>query len=265
MHQHFAVIGKPITHSLSPVIHQYFARQTNILLTYEKIEGDEHLFEQQVSDFFTYDGKGLNVTLPFKQRAFAMAQKSTLRCQLAGAANTLWVQDNQLNADNTDGIGLIRDLSRYIKLPGKNILILGTGGAARGIIHPLLAIKPSSLTVANRTVENAAKLKDDFPQINYCGLDNLSGEFDLIINATSASLAGKTISLPGQIMLQKPFCYDLAYQKKEDTPFVGYGKSLGCETADGMGMLVEQAAEAFFIWNKVRPETESLLALLRQQ
>ena len=148
----------------------------NIELTYEKIKGDEQCFEQQVSDFFTRDGKGLNVTLPFKQRAFAMAQKSTPRCQLARAANTLWLQENQLHADNTDGIGLIRDLTRYIELRGKNILILGAGGAARGIIHPLLASNPDTLIIANRTIEKVIELQSDFPQLRCSDLDSLSGD-----------------------------------------------------------------------------------------
>ncbi len=264
MLKHFAVIGNPITHSLSPVIHQYFARQMSIELTYKKIQGDEHRFEQQVSDFFIQDGKGLNVTLPFKQRAFAIAQKSTFRCRLAGAANTLWLQENQLNADNTDGIGLIRDLTHYIELQGKNILILGAGGAARGIIHPLLEANPATLTVANRTIEKGTELQGVFPQIRCSGLDNLSGDFDLIINATSASLEGKNISLPGDVMSQKPVCYDLAYKQKEATPFINYAKHWGCYAIDGMGMLVEQAAEAFFIWNGVMPETVPVLKLLRQ-
>ncbi|BCA96958.1 shikimate dehydrogenase (NADP(+)) [Legionella antarctica] len=264
MLKQFAVIGSPITHSLSPVIHQYFAHQMNVELEYKKIRGNEHRFEQQVSDFFIQDGKGLNVTLPFKQRAFALAQKKTFRCQLAGAANTLWLDEKQINADNTDGIGLIRDLNRYIELQGKNILILGAGGAARGIIHPLLEANPSSLTVANRTVEKVTELLGSFPQIKCSGLDNLSGDFDLIINATSASLDGKNISLPKYVMSPKPVCYDLAYKKKEATPFVNYAKNWGCDAIDGMGMLVEQAAEAFFIWNGAMPETEPVLKLLRQ-
>lgn len=264
MSKRFAVIGNPVSHSLSPVIHQYFARQTDIKLTYEKVKGDEVLFEQQVSDFFIDHGKGLNITLPFKQKAFAMAQKRTTRCQLAGAANTLWLQENQLYADNTDGIGLINDLTHYLQLKDKKILILGAGGAARGIIHPLLAINPSVLTVANRTVAKAEELKNDFPLIKCTGFDNLSGAFDLIINATSASLEGATIFLPEHIMAQKPVCYDLAYKKNEPTPFVTYARNLGCQAIDGMGMLVEQAAEAFFIWNGVRPETRPVLELLRQ-
>jgi shikimate dehydrogenase len=258
----FAVIGKPVAHSLSPIIHQHFAHQTNIHLSYEKIMGDDQFFEQQVSDFFIHNGKGLNITLPFKLRALAMAQQSTSRCQLAGAANTLWMQDNKLYADNTDGVGLLRDLTRYIELQGKNILILGTGGAARGIIHPLLTAHPITITVASRTIEKAIVLQSDFPQIKCASLDTLSGKFDLILNATSASLEGKTILLPTKVMSQKPVCYDLAYKQKEETPFVQYAKNLGCTAIDGIGMLVEQAAEAFFIWNEVMPETEPVLELL---
>ncbi len=260
----FAVVGNPITHSLSPIIHQSFAHQTKIELSYEKILGDELLFEQQVSAFFIDGGKGLNITLPFKQRAFSMAQQRTLRCQLAGAANTLWMHNNELHADNTDGIGLIRDLTRYIDLSGKRILILGTGGAARGIIHPLWAVNPQAITIASRTVEKAMALQNDFPQIQYASLDTLSGRFDLIINATSASLEGNVVFLPQQVMSQKPVCYDLAYQQAKATPFVDYTKNLGCIAIDGIGMLVEQAAEAFFIWNGVMPKTEPVLELLRQ-
>ena len=264
MVHHFAVIGNPIEHSLSPVIHQYFAQQTNIELSYDKIKGSEQFFEQQVSDFFTNNGKGLNITLPFKQRAFALVENKTLRCQLAGATNTLWIQDNQLYADNTDGIGLLRDLARHTELSEKNILILGAGGAARGIIAPLLAINPASLTVANRTIEKGVKLKEDFPQINYCGLNNLSGLFDVIINATSASLDNKMVAFPKLLMQAKPFCYDLAYCQKKATPFVDYAQKQGCKAIDGLGMLIEQAAESFFIWNKIMPQTNSLLAVLRQ-
>lgn len=261
--KHFVVIGSPITHSLSPEIHHYFAQQTHISLTYEKMLGDEQLFEQQVSDFFAVGGKGMNITLPFKERAFALAQKTTSRCQLAGAANTLWVKNNQLHGDNTDGIGFIRDISRYIDLAGKNIVILGAGGAARGIIAPLLAMQPASLTVTNRSREKAVALQGAFPQINYVSLDKLSGKYEVIINATSAGLEGKTLFLPEQVMAQHPFCYDLSYDLKEDTPFVFYAKNHGCKAMDGMGMLVEQAAEAFFIWNEVMPKTEPVLEHLR--
>lgn len=264
MFQHYAVIGNPVSHSLSPVIHHYFAEQTDIELRYEKIKGDDHIFEQQVVEFFANHGKGLNVTLPYKQRAFAMAEVQTSRCRLAGAANTLWMKENQLHADNTDGIGLIRDLTRYMILQDKNILILGAGGAARGIIYPLLEQKPAALSLCNRTLEKAKELQAEFSQIHCIELNKLSGQFDLIINATSASLEGTSLILPAEITEQKPFCYDLAYKQKEMTPFVQYAKSIGCDAVDGLGMLVEQAAEAFKIWNEVMPQTGPVLKLLRQ-
>jgi shikimate dehydrogenase len=259
----FAVIGLPIAHSLSPVIHQYFAQQTKLVLTYEKIKGDEHSFEQQVSDFFASGGKGLNVTLPFKQRSFILAKKVSTRCKKAGAANTLWVHDGQLWADNTDGIGLIRDLARYIDVVGKKILLLGAGGAARGIIAPLLAANPSSLVIANRTLEKAQHLREEFPQIRCIALSRIDESFDLVLNATSASIAGEVFKLPEICLLQQPLCYDLAYALNQDTPFVAYCKSRGCQALDGLGMLVEQAAESFYIWNGVMPMTEPVLNVLR--
>lgn len=265
MSQNFAVIGHPVAHSLSPFIHQQFAQQTRIPLVYSKIEGDEQQFEQQVSAFFSDSGKGLNVTLPFKQRAFAMASVRTSRCVQAGAANILWMHNGTLHADNTDGVGFIRDLTRYIDLSGKNILILGAGGAARGIMYPLLTMDPGSLTVANRGLTNARALQNDFPEISCCSLDRILGSFDLIINATAASLDGKIIELPSMVLLHKPLCYDLVYDRDQDTPFVAYAKNSGCHALDGMGMLVEQAAEAFFIWNKVLPDTKPILDILAKR
>ncbi|MFI4962610.1 MAG: shikimate dehydrogenase [Legionellales bacterium] len=254
----FAVIGNPIEHSLSPVIHQYFAQQVPINLTYEKIKGYETTFDQQVSDFFASSGKGLNVTVPFKQRAYDLATKTTPRCEQAQAANTLWMDQGHLWADNTDGIGLLRDLSRHISLPGKRILILGAGGAARGILNPLLEAQPTSLALANRSLQKAATLLVDFPQISCLDLRQLRAEYDLIINATSASLKGALIQIPEHCLSNKPFCYDLAYQMTKPTAFVAYAKSQGCEAIDGLGMLIEQAAEAFFIWNGFMPRTDSL-------
>ncbi|HHL3492366.1 TPA: shikimate dehydrogenase [Legionella pneumophila] len=259
----FAVIGNPIAHSLSPVIHQMFAQQTQIELIYEKILGDDIKFEQQVSDFFIQCGKGLNVTLPYKKRAYEFATVHTQRCTLAGAANTLWMKENQVHADNTDGIGLIRDLSRFLELKGKKILILGAGGAVRGIISPLLETKPLKLIVANRTLAKAEELQHQFPQVNVKSLDELSESFDLIINATSASLSGQIIVLSEEVLSHKPFCYDLAYNQKTSTTFVQYARNGGCEAADGLGMLVEQAAEAFFIWNNIMPSTKEILEQLR--
>ncbi|WP_058464011.1 shikimate dehydrogenase [Legionella cincinnatiensis] len=263
MPQRYAVMGNPIAHSLSPIIHQHFAKQVNVSITYEKIKVDDHTFEQQVTDFFNQEGKGLNITLPFKQRAFTMAQQRSHRCQQAGAANTLWINADQLQADNTDGIGFIRDLSRYLSVQNKHILILGAGGAARGIIYPLLEEHPAALIIANRTPEKAAALQLDFPQIKCINLHEVEGVFDIVINATSASLAGEFIALPLECMAAKPFCYDLSYKHQDITAFVQYARDLGCDAVDGLGMLVEQAAEAFFIWHGILPETKDVLRLLR--
>lgn len=263
MSQRFAVIGNPIAHSLSPIIHQCFAKQVNIQLTYEKIKADDPSFERLVADFFAQEGKGLNVTLPFKQRAFEMALQRSLRCKQAGAANTLWMEANQLHADNTDGIGLIRDLNHYISVEGKRILILGAGGAARGIVHPLLENSPKELIVANRSLAKAEEFQRAFPQTKCVGFNEIKGHFDLVINATSASLAGEFIALPDECMSAKPFCYDLSYKQHGTTAFVEYARALNCDAADGLGMLVEQAAEAFFIWHKVMPETQEVLMFLR--
>ncbi|MFT4058839.1 MAG: shikimate dehydrogenase [Legionella sp.] len=263
MLQRFGVVGNPIEHSLSPVIHQCFGKQTNISLGYNKIKADNIKFEQIVVDFFAQGGKGLNITLPFKQRAFALAKQRTQRCNLAGATNTLWIQDQQIHADNTDGIGLIRDLEHYIFLPGKRVLIIGTGGAARGIIHPLLENGLSKLVVVNRTAAKADEFRQIFPQVQCIGIDELNEPFDLVINATSASLVGDFITLPQVCLSQKPFCYDLSYKQHVDTAFVHYAKEQRCDAIDGLGMLVEQAAEAFFIWHEVMPQTQEVLKYLR--
>ncbi|MFA6302168.1 MAG: shikimate dehydrogenase, partial [Legionella sp.] len=261
----FAVIGKPIAHSLSPIIHQLFAQQMKIELTYEKILGDEINFEQQVRDFFAAAGAGLNITLPFKERAFALATEHSNLCLQAGAANTLWIKQGQINAENTDGIGLIRDLSSAINVTDKNILILGAGGAVRGILGPLLAEKPASIVVANRTRAKAEALRLDFPQIICADLSQLTGTFELIINATSASLDGTLVTIPEHCFAIKPFCYDLAYHAHKPTAFVAFAKSQGCKARDGLGMLVEQAAQAFRVWHGLMPATEPVLVQLRKE
>ncbi|ASQ44833.1 shikimate dehydrogenase [Legionella clemsonensis] len=263
MQNHFAVMGNPIAHSLSPFIHQQFAKQTQLSLIYEKKLVAEDCFELQVSNFFAQGGKGLNITLPFKERAFAMAKKRTARCLQAKAANTLWMQDDILCADNTDGIGLIKDLSRYIPLTDKKVLVLGAGGAARGIIGPLLDSGISQLTLANRTIERAEILHREFQTLSYCSFNELKGQFDLIINATSASLGKEALKLPLNILQPTTYCYDLAYNIQEATSFVKWAQTHQCKGIDGLGMLVEQAAEAFFIWHGVRVKTEVVLAKLR--
>lgn len=265
MSQHFAVVGNPIAHSLSPIIHQQFAAQHHIELIYDKIKGDDLHFEQQVKDFFVNGGRGLNITLPFKQRAFALAQLHSERCNMAGAANTLRLAEGQLVADNTDGVGLICDLNRYLKLEQKRILILGAGGAARGIIHTLLGETPASITVANRSDEKKAQFTRDFPMIKWCRLEHIGNGYDLIINATSATLTQQQLLLPAQLIDANPFCYDLSYQLHSDTAFVDWAQALGGRAVDGLGMLVEQAAEAFFLWHGVRPVTTELIKRLRLQ
>ncbi len=263
MLQRFAVVGNPVDHSLSPIIHQFFAKQTGLNLAYEKIKADMHSFSQLVHEFFTHQGQGLNVTLPFKQQAFILASQHSERCIKAGAANTLWMSQGRLQADNTDGIGLINDLKRYVSLEDKRVLILGAGGAARGIIYPLAQNCLRELVLSNRTFANALALKDDFPLLNCIEIDKLNGAFDLVINATSSSLTGDLIKLPSTCLDQTTICYDLAYNQQMNTPFVQYARSLGCTAVDGLGMLVEQAAESFFIWHGIRPETEELINLLR--
>jgi shikimate dehydrogenase len=263
--QCFAVMGNPIAHSLSPLIHTRFAQQAGLELRYDKIEVAKECFESEVSSFFAQGGKGLNITLPFKQRAFAMAARCTPRCQQAKAANTLWMSGKKLHADNTDGIGLIRDLSNYQQIAGKRVLLLGAGGAARGIIAPLLAAQVAQLIVVNRSEERAEALQADFAQIECCRLSELQGSYDLIINATSASLTEERLSLPQSVLEAIPFCYDLAYSKEGTTSFVQWAHERGLDAVDGLGMLVEQAAEAFFIWHGLRPDTASVLSELRKE
>lgn len=259
---HCAVIGTPISHSLSPMIHQHFASQVGLSLDYRKIDGDKQGFESQVTEFFKEQGRGLNITLPYKERAFAMAKRHSSRCLAAKAANTLWQHNGELYADNTDGIGLLRDLAQFIDVADKMIIILGAGGATRGIIGPLLGAG-AHITVINRTIEKAMALACDFPQIRYQSLSAPRLVSDIIINATSASLAGISLSLGCEDWPIKPFCYDLAYQTQEDTPFVAAAKAIGCLAHDGLGMLIEQAAEAFYLWHGVRPDTKALHHQLR--
>ena len=254
-----AVIGNPIGHSLSPVIHQEFAKQAHLDLCYEKLEGTLENFEKQVIDFFKNGGRGLNVTLTFKERAFRLAASITPRCAEAKAANTLWMAEGVLHADNTDGCGLIKDLAHYLVLQDKNILLLGAGGAARGIIGPLLAASIKNLTLVNRSKDKAENLQKEFPQIHCSSLQSLDFKYDLILNATSASLTNNTLDLPQKLFDNAPFCYDLAYNRENPTPFIAYALAHNCPAVDGLGMLVEQAAEAFFIWHGFKPETSEML------
>lgn len=271
----FAVMGNPVAHSLSPMIHQMFAKQMHKELVYEKLAIDLLHFEEQVTTFFREGGNGLNITAPFKEQAFAMSQKRSPRCLKAQAANTLWMEKGKLCADNTDGVGFVRDVEKYVTLADKKILLLGAGGAARGILEPLLLMKPSRLTIANRNLDKAKQLCADYKSVDYCTYDALTEAkeidasvlaasqkiafYDLIINATSASLVHDIPLLPTSILEAKPFCYDLAYRHKEATPFVVWAREQRCDAVDGLGMLVEQAAESFFIWHGVKPNPAFIL------
>lgn len=243
----FAVIGNPIAHSLSPQIHQDFAKQSAIKLSYTTILGQKTRFEHQIYEFFLNGGQGLNVTAPFKERAYALADVLTPRCQEAKAANTLWMKQGLLHADNTDGIGFIRDISKYRPLAGQSILLLGAGGAARGIIAPVLAKNPRTICISNRSLEKAAILLQDFPRLQLINFSELHSAFDIVINATSA----EEFHLPKKIFHPQTLFYDLRYHKDQSTAFVNFARRQGCEAVDGLGMLVEQAAEAFKIWHGV--------------
>lgn len=261
MKHYYAVMGNPISHSLSPKIHALFATEVGIDLHYERILGDTANFETQIIDFFDRGGCGLNITLPFKERAFAIAEQHSSRCLKAGAANTLWVKENRIHADNTDGIGFVRDASRYFSFLGRDILILGAGGAARGLIQPVLDAQPRTLMLWNRTHTKTSDLIDIFPDIQAVTLDGLM-TVDCIINATSASLSGFSLNVPESIWHGKPFCYDLSYSLDSTTPFASRALEYGCKALDGLGMLVEQAAEAFFLWHGLRPDTQRALTAL---
>ncbi len=264
----YAVIGNPIAHSKSPEIHRRFAEQCKQELSYGALLSTEQNFKQDVSEFFK-DGLGLNVTLPFKLQALEIADELSELAEKAGAVNTLALENKKLVGYNTDGIGLIRDIQNNHKqtLKNKNVLLLGAGGAARGVILPLLQEGVSRLLIANRTEQKAKDLLTQFssPVMESLGLDAVPAlkSIDMIINASSAGLSGISANLPEN--LEKVFCHDMVYAAK-DTPFISEAKQKGCKQySDGLGMLVEQAAESFFIWRKVRPETRPVLEALRKQ
>jgi shikimate dehydrogenase len=249
----YAVMGAPIENSLSPVLHQQFAKTTGITLEYGRILLDDAAFEQQMHAFFEAGGKGLNVTAPGKLRAFNVAEVKTKRCLKAGAANTLW-RDNQKRvcADNTDGVGLVLDLKRRVQLQGARILCLGAGGAARGIVPALLDEKPRDIRIYNRH-ETRARVWINGMQnkrLKYESFQGIQTAYDVVLNTTGQWLTNLThlTDLSG-----RPFCYDLSYAESGLTPFVQWARGKGYESVDGFGMLAQQAAEAFFVWHGVRP------------
>ena len=265
----YAVFGSPICHSKSPKIHRLFAEQTGHSLIYEANEVTADKFFEVARNFFMEGGKGLNCTVPLKELAYRFADHLTQRAELSKAVNTLALQaDGSILGDNTDGCGLITDLliNHHLTLTAKRILILGAGGASRGIIGPILEKMPAGLVIANRTVDKAEQLALEFKHlgdIRGCGFESLvHAQFDLILNATSASLHGQLPPLSDDLLAPHGSCYDLAYGN-EPTSFVSWGKRHAAyKSLDGLGMLVEQAAEAFYIWRGIRPQTRPIIDLL---
>ena len=265
----YAVMGNPISHSKSPMIHTMFAQQTNQSVEYTAIHVDLGGFNQAVGNFQASGGKGLNITVPFKEEAWALVNERSERAKLAGAVNTIKFEGKTLFGDNTDGIGLVTDLrnNHQCELKDKRILLMGAGGAARGVIAPILDEQPAELVIANRTPDKAVALADHFASlgnITGCGYPALQDkQFDIVINATAASLHGELPPLPDSLLAENAFCYDMMYGA-EPTMFMKWASEYGAATVlDGLGMLVEQAAEAFLIWRGVRPETSSVIQSIR--
>ena len=265
----YCVFGNPVAHSKSPAIHAEFARQTGENIRYEALLAPLDGFADSVRSFIASGGRGANVTVPFKEEAFRLCSAHSDRAQLAGAVNTLSFDGTQILGDNTDGAGLARDLTVNLKTPlnGRRILLLGAGGAARGAIGPILEQRPEQLFIANRTANKASDLARLFSSLGPVaggGFPELAGSrFDVVINATSASLAGEIPPLPAGVFAPEALAYDMMYGKG-DTPFIAHAKELGVtHLADGLGMLVEQAAEAFFVWRSIRPDSLPVLDKLR--
>ena len=261
----YALVGHPVEHSRSPLIHTVFARQTGQRLTYELIDAEPAAFETAVRGFGAAGGKGMNVTVPHKEAAFALCSRSSDAATAAGAVNTISITEGALTGHNTDGIGLIHDLTVNLRqqLADARIVVLGAGGAARGIIGPLVSENPAELTIANRTKERADEIVAKLGATllvarGFTELADLAPP-DFLINATSAGLKGEAPPFPTSLVGPRTFCYDLVYSSS-DTPFVAWAKTHGAARAvHGWGMLVEQAAESFAIWRGVRPDTKPLL------
>lgn len=267
MTDHYAVFGNPIAHSKSPVIHAAFARQTGQDMDYTALLAPLDGFAECVAAFRAGGGRGANVTVPFKEAAWRLANRCTPRAEAAQAVNTLRFDGAEILGDNTDGAGLVCDLTRNLGLDlrGRRILLMGAGGAARGVVQPLLEQNPAALFIVNRTATRALELAERFRAwgpVAGGGYADLAGAaYDLVINATAASLAGELPPLPEGVFAPGGVAYDMMYGR--DTPFLQRARQAGVRTADGLGMLVEQAAEAFHLWRGVRPDTAPVIALLR--
>ncbi len=272
----YAVIGNPVAHSKSPEIHAAFARQTSQTIVYKRLFCELGRFAETVRAFAAEGGKGLNVTLPFKHEAFDFATGRSARAEQAGAANVLafggGVDGKDILGDNTDGAGLVRDITvnRHHELRDKKVLLLGAGGASFGVVGPLLQEAPRTLVIANRTVSKAQALRQRFGEsaaaceLAASSYAALAGQqFDVVINATSAGLSGEMPTLPDRLFLPGALAYDMVYGKT--TPFMQFAHAQAATVADGLGMLVEQAAESFVIWCGVRPDTAPVIAAMRAQ
>jgi shikimate dehydrogenase len=260
----YAVIGNPIAHTKSPRIHALFAAQTGQDMRYEALLAPFDDFAATAREFAAGGGRGANVTVPFKEEAYQLATTLSERARAAGAVNTLTFAGAEIRGDNTDGTGLVRDLRHNlgVGIAGKRVLLLGAGGAARGVILPLLDERPAQLVIANRTVEKAVAVAKAFSVCEGCGLDALDGRgFDIVVNATSAALTGGVPPRLTFTFAPGALAYDMVYGRETD--FLRQATAAGATTADGLGMLVEQAAEAFAIWRGVRPDTAPVLAVLR--
>jgi len=266
----YAVVGNPVAHSLSPRIHSRFAEQTGHPLRYDAVLVEHGDFVAAVERLRADGVRGLNVTVPFKQEAWALAAQRSPRAERAGAVNTLVLDAPEgIYGDNTDGAGLLRDLSANhgVQIEGRDVLVLGAGGAVRGVLQPLMEAKPRALTIANRTAQRAVALAEDFADlgpVTGVGLEALAGQrFDRVINGTAAGLGDEVPDLPAELLGEGACCYDMMYGS-EPTAFVRWAREQGAPCAlDGLGMLVEQAAESFQLWRGVRPDTGPVIAELR--
>ena len=270
--KHFAVIGNPIHHSLSPKIHRAFAKETGLHIEYEAILSPLDAFKNTIHKLSLQKLSGANVTLPFKKEAYELANQHSNHAKIAEAVNTLEFKDDQIIGHNTDGIGLVRDLEQNlnINLKSKKILLIGAGGAAEGVIYSILEKKPSELTLTNRTIEKSYVIQNKMDvhaksfdvNLNVIEIAKLPSQyFDLIINATSASLNSEDLNMDHKVFHERSLAYDMMYGK--ETSFIREAQSQGSKTSDGLGMLIEQAAEAFFIWHHITPKTKSLIESLR--
>jgi shikimate dehydrogenase len=269
----YAVLGNPIAHSKSPVIHEAFAKQTQQNMSYERILAPLDGFAATVQDLIAKGYKGVNVTVPFKFEAYTVADERSIRALSAGAANTLIFDAQHIAADNTDGAGLVRDIEQNLNVPlsGKRVLLLGAGGAAEGVLQPLLAANPALLVIANRTLDKALAMAAKAgtsatspTRINVTGCtfnDLQDQQFDVVINATSAGLTDTALPIPDAVFADGCLAYDMMYGR--ETPFMAQARAHGAQVADGLGMLVEQAAEAFYLWRGVRPQTQPVIEMMR--